>query len=122
MILKINKYYLVVTAILFLFEALIAYYLKTGFVRHTFGDYLIVILIYCFIKIFIEGYSNVIAMSVWGFAFIIEFSQLFGLIEILNPNNNSVLKLLLGSTFQATDLVAYTLGILTVLIIENTRK
>ncbi|EMQ94880.1 hypothetical protein D778_00240 [Xanthomarina gelatinilytica] len=51
-------------------------------------------------------------------AFCIEFLQLCNLLEWLNLQNNTLAKLVLGSTFQVTDLLAYTLGILLVLIVE----
>ena len=58
------KTYIILTSILFLIETLIAIYLKTGFIRHTFGDFLCVILLYCFFKSFIEGHHFKIAISV----------------------------------------------------------
>jgi hypothetical protein len=119
--LQIKKNYIIYATLLFITEALIAYYLKTGFIRHTFGDYLVVILIYCFFKIFIRGYSNTIAIGVLVFAFIIEYAQYFDLIEILNPNNNQIIKLILGNTFQISDLIAYAMGIVTILIINRYR-
>ena len=52
------------------------------------------------------------------FAFLIEFLQLTNFLELLNLQNNHLAKLILGTTFRFTDLVAYTLGIISVLIIE----
>jgi hypothetical protein len=43
------------------------------------------------------------------------------LLSHLNLQNNTIAKLVLGSTFQTSDLIAYTLGIITVLIIEKIR-
>ncbi|MDD7885354.1 DUF2809 domain-containing protein [Flavivirga sp. 57AJ16] len=118
MILKFNKKYLIITLILLAIEILIAIYLKYGFVRHTFGDYLVVILLYYFIKSFIKTTPFIIAIPVLIFSFLIELLQLINILDILNLNNNHLLKLIFGSTFQITDLVAYSLGILSVLIIE----
>ena len=113
-----NKTYLVTTILLFITEVLIAIFLKTGFIRHTFGDFLVVILLDCFFKIFIVGHSIKIALSVLVFAFLIEFLQLIKILHMLNLNNNHLIKIILGSSFQITDLVAYTLGIITVLYVE----
>ena len=44
--LKLNKPYLIITISLLITEVLIATYLKTGFIRHTFGDFLATILVY----------------------------------------------------------------------------
>lgn len=116
--LKLNKTYLIIAILLFTTEVLIAVYLKTGFIRHTFGDFLAVMLLYCFAKSFIEVNSFKLAISVLIIAFVIEFLQLMNILEILNLQNNQLIKIVLGSTFHVSDLVAYTLGIITLLIIE----
>ncbi|WP_298239171.1 DUF2809 domain-containing protein [uncultured Algibacter sp.] len=115
---KINKTYLLATVLLLITEILIATFLKAGFIRHTFGDYLATILIYCFVKIFFEIDSLKLGVSVLIFAFIIEFLQLINLLKILNLQNDPLLKIIVGTTFEISDLVAYTLGIITVLIVE----
>ncbi|WP_299102970.1 DUF2809 domain-containing protein [uncultured Winogradskyella sp.] len=116
---QFNKYYLGLAHFLFLVELAIAFTLKTGFIRHTFGDYLVVILLYAIIR----GCTN---MSVWAsslvvliIAFGIEFLQLTPFLAYFNLQDSYTAKLIFGSTFQFTDLVAYTLGIVTVLIVEK---
>lgn len=116
--LQFNKTYLILSILLFATEIVIAVFLKSGFIRHTFGDYLVVILIYCFFRSFIKGNHFYMAMGVLAFSFAIEFSQLFNILKPLNLQNSHSAKLILGSTFQFSDLVAYTLGIVTVLIVE----
>ncbi len=118
MSLQFNKTYLIITALLFITEVLIATFFKYGFIRYTFGDYLVVILLYCFFKSFIEVNPFKLAISVLAFAFSIEFLQLINILETLNLQDNHLAKLILGSTFHTSDLVAYTLGIITVLIVE----
>ncbi|WP_299112361.1 DUF2809 domain-containing protein [uncultured Winogradskyella sp.] len=117
--LQFNKYYLGLAHFLFLVELAIAFTLKTGFIRHTFGDYLVVILLYAIIR----GCTN---MSVWAsslvvllIAFAIEFLQLTPFLTYFNLQHSYTAKLIFGSTFQFTDLVAYTLGIVTVMLIEK---
>ena len=116
---QLNKYYLIFALLLFTTEVLIAIYLPTGFIRYTFGDYLVVILLFCFIKSFIEVDSFKLAICVLAFTFLIEFLQLLNILTLLNLQHNHLLKLVLGSTFQISDLVAYTFGIISILIIEN---
>ncbi|OBX22908.1 MULTISPECIES: ribosomal maturation YjgA family protein [Bizionia] len=116
--LHFNRIYFLGFVILFIIEGLIAYFLKTGFIRHTFGDFLIVILLYCFAKSFINAKPIPVALAVLLFAFIIEFLQLGNLLEHLNQQDNTFAILILGSTFHVSDLIAYTLGIVTVLIFE----
>lgn len=116
--LKFNKTYALITLLLFLTEVCIAVYLKTGFIRHTVGDFLVVILMYSFFKIFIEDNHFKIAISVLAFAFVIEFLQLTNYLKLFNLQDNYFAKLILGSSFHASDLVAYTLGIITVIALE----
>ena len=116
--LQFNKTYFILAMLLLTTEAFIAIFLKTGFIRHTFGDYLVVILMYCFFKSFIKGNHLNIALSVLAFSFAIEFLQLANILKPLNLQNSYAAKLILGSTFQFTDLVAYTLGIITVIVVH----
>ena len=116
--LKFHKTYALITLLLFLTEVCIAVYLKTGFIRHTIGDFLVVILMYSFFKVFIEDNHFKIAISVLAFAFVIEFLQLTNYLKLFNLQDNYFAKLILGSSFHASDLVAYTLGIITVIALE----
>lgn len=118
MIFKFNKTYFLLFIILFIAEVLIATYLKTGFIRHTFGDFLVVMLIYTFIKSMVPTKPQKTATGVLLLAFFIEFLQLFNLLKWLNLQNHTLAKHVLGSTFQVTDLAAYTLGVVFILIIE----
>ena len=116
--LQLNKYYLIFALLLFITEALIAIYLTTGFIRYTLGDYLCVILLFCFVKSFLEIDSFKLAFGVLVFAFLVEFLQLLDILEVFNLQNNHFMALILGSTFHISDLVAYTLGIITVIFFE----
>lgn len=93
MFLKFNKTYLAIAILLFMTEVLIAVYLKSGFIRYTVGDYLVVILIYCFFKSFIKIDSFKLAILVLAFAFSIEFLQLTNFLKLLNLQNNHLAKL-----------------------------
>lgn len=117
--LTFNKTYFIAFIVLFLIEAAIAYYLKTGFIRHTFGDFLVVILLYCFFKSFIKGQPLATGITTLGIAFIIEFLQLTNFLEILGLKNNIWANLVFGNSFSIQDLVAYTLGIVVTLLFEK---
>lgn len=116
---QFNKNYLALAHCLFLIELAIAFIIKTGFIRYTFGDYLVVILIYAIIR----GCTN---LSVWAsslvvllIAYTIEFLQLTPFLSYFNLQDSFTTKLIFGSTFSVSDLVAYTLGVLTVLVFET---
>ena len=116
--LQFNKNYLIPFILLFIVEVLIAIFLKDGFIRHTFGDYLAVILLYCMFKSFIKTKPFYLAIVVLIIAFGIEFLQLTNFLEIFNLENNNLAKTILGSTFSISDLIAYTLGFISIIIFE----
>lgn len=115
---QFNKLYFVYFVILLIIEVAIAIFIKEGFIRSSFGDFLVVMLIYCFVNSFIKAKSITIAIGVLIFAFIIEFLQLFQILKSLNLQNNKILATVFGNTFQMSDLIFYTLGVITILIIE----
>lgn len=116
--LTFNKTYFFTFLILLATEILIAVYLKSGFIRLTFGDYLVVILMYCFIKSFIKHHWKAIAIGVLLFAYSVEGLQAFNLLKLLNLQGNKLANIILGSTFSITDLVAYTFGFITIIFVE----
>ncbi|TMM58002.1 DUF2809 domain-containing protein [Maribacter algarum] len=116
--LTFNKIYFLFFILLFLTEAAIAYYLKSGFIRHTFGDFLVVILLYCFFKSFVKANSVLIALMTLVMAFTIEFLQLTNFLEMLGLKGNMWANLVFGNSFSIQDLVAYSLGIMAILFIE----
>lgn len=115
---KFNKIYFTIAMGLLLAEIVIAKY-STGFIRHTFGDYLAVILLYAFIKSFSKLSMLKTSMIVLCIAYSVEFIQLTDLQKIYPSEYSKMLKLLLGTSFSIVDLVAYTLGIATVILLEK---
>ncbi|MEZ4797521.1 MAG: DUF2809 domain-containing protein [Flavobacteriaceae bacterium] len=113
-----KKTYFILFIILLLIEICIAYFLNTGFIRHTFGDFLVVILLYCFLKSFLGIKPITMALLVLFVSFIIEFLQLTPFLEWLNLHNNTLAQTVFGNTFHVSDLVAYTLGSISIIIAE----
>ncbi|HEX9827771.1 MAG TPA: DUF2809 domain-containing protein [Flavobacteriaceae bacterium] len=116
--LQFNKKYAILFVAIFMVEILIAKFLIQGFIRSTFGDFLVVILMYCFVKSLVSVKPKYIAIGVLIFTYAIEFLQFFKLLDFLNLQGNKTANVVLGSTFQISDLISYTLGIITVLIVE----
>lgn len=117
--LTFNTAYFGIAILLFSVEVCIALFLKTGFIRHTFGDYLVVIMLYALLRSLTNLSLYASALLVLAIAFAIEFLQLTPVLHYFNLDNNIWAKLILGTTFQWGDLAAYTLGIITVLLIEK---
>jgi len=103
-------------------EVAIAVFISNGFIRSTFGDFLVVMLIYCFVKTIFNGNPLKVAICVLIFAFLIEFLQLIQILKSLNLEQNKIIATVLGNTFQISDLVSYSLGTITIVILENRFK
>lgn len=117
--LQFNKNYLVLAHSLFLIELAIAFIIKTGFIRYTFGDYLVVILLYAIIRGCTSLSVRASAFVVLFIAYGIELLQLTPFLSKFNLQDNFTATLIFGSTFQFGDIIAYTLGVATILIIEH---
>ncbi|WP_299890707.1 DUF2809 domain-containing protein [uncultured Lacinutrix sp.] len=113
-----QPYYFAAFYTLLLIEIAIALLLKSGFIRHTFGDFLVVILLYCLIKSFVNIKSFYASIIVLIIAYTIEFLQLFNILDYLNLRNHKIISIILGTSFSIQDLIAYTLGIVFILFID----
>jgi hypothetical protein len=114
-----NTKYLYCTLTLFLIEACIAVFINDSFIRPFIGDVLVVILIYCFVRTFWNIRPFIVASSVLAFSYTIEFLQYFDFVKKLGLQNNKILAIALGSTFDWKDIIAYTIGIIIVIWLEN---
>lgn len=117
--LTFNKKYFFLAVFLFVIEVLIATFFKSGFIRHYVGDFLVVILIYCFIKIFLNIPVFAAAVGVLLFAYFIELLQYLRFVKWIGLGENRLANVVLGNYFEWADMVAYTLGIIVVLGVEK---
>lgn len=117
--LRFSKKYFFFTAILFAVELLIALFVRDSFVRPYLGDYLVVFLIYCAVRAVLDAPVINVAIGVLLFAYAVEVLQYFQIVNKLGLQNNTIAKTVIGYGFEWIDLVAYTLGILTILILER---
>lgn len=117
-----NRKYFSLALILFSIEIVIAIFFTDKFVRYFLGDLLVVIFLYCFIMSWLRLESKKVALSVLIFSFVIEILQYFKILNALGWENNKIAIIILGNSFDAMDLVAYTAGIAIVLWLENRKK
>ncbi|MBT1705817.1 DUF2809 domain-containing protein [Chryseosolibacter indicus] len=116
---RFHKRYFGLTIVIFIFEVLIALFARDRFVRPYLGDVLVVILIYCFIKSFLDVPVFPLAMFVLVFAFTIEFLQYLNIVEKLGLAHSALARTVIGTSFVWNDLVAYTSGIAILLMVEK---
>jgi hypothetical protein len=114
-----RKKYFIWSVILFLIEVIIAVFIDDRFIRPYLGDFLVVIFLYCLIRAFFRLSVWQTSIDVLLFAYFVEWTQYFRLINILGWQKSLLAKVIIGSSFSWEDILAYTLGILTVLLVEN---
>lgn len=119
---SINKTYLAISILLLVVEIAIALFVNDQFIRPIFGDYLASILLFYMIATFAKFSENKIAFITLLISYIIEVLQYIHILELLHLDKIKILNIVLGNSFSWTDMLAYSLGILTVLLIHNFKK
>lgn len=122
MALTFNKNYLFLAIILFFVEVFIALFIEDTLIRPFIGDVLVVILIYCAVRIFLNVDYFRSALGVLIFASAIEVLQYFDYVRLLGLEQNRVLSVALGRTFEWLDFAAYLTGFLAIIIFELSAK
>ncbi len=117
--LQFNKQYFYLTLLLFVIEIIIAKYVHDDFIRPYIGDMLVVMLIYCFVKIFISSKVIPTAIGVLLFSYIIEVLQYFKIVNILGLQQYKMARIIIGTSFSWADIFMYTIGICLVIFIEK---
>jgi hypothetical protein len=117
-VLGFNPVYFIFTVILLVTEILIAVYVHDRFIRPYFGDVLVVILVYCFLKTFLNIRVIHAAAAALLFSYAIETLQYFDIVTRLSLEDSKYLAVMIGNSFAWEDMVAYTAGIAIVLFFE----
>ena len=120
--LRFHKTYALLSFLLFAVEVSIALFVHDRFIRPYVGDFLVVILLYCFVRSFFKTPVITTGVVVLLFAYAVEVTQYFDLAKRLGVQSNTVLRTLIGSSFEWSDMLAYTLGALAVVLIETRRQ
>lgn len=100
----------IIFLIIFVIEVLIAKFVDDSFIRPYGGDILVVILMYYFVKAFIETKSVYIITGVVLFAYLVEIGQYFRMAEVLGIQDNQIMRIVIGSSFSWIDMLCYTIG------------
>ncbi|MCG2612968.1 DUF2809 domain-containing protein [Terrimonas sp. NA20] len=116
---RLNKIYLTLAIILFFVEVYIALYVNDAIVRPYVGDLLVVILLYCCVRAFLNTPPLKTALGVLVFAYIIEFLQYLKLVKLLGLERSRLANVVIGNSFEWIDMIAYTLGAIVVIVAER---
>jgi hypothetical protein len=114
-----NKKYFGLAILIFIVEVLIALFVRDKFVRPYLGDVLVVILIYCFLKSFLRAPVISVAMFVLVFSFTVEFLQYLNIVQKLGLEKSTIARIVIGTSFAGADLLAYLVGIVFILLVEQ---
>ena len=110
--------FLAVAGVILVTEIYIAVCVKGGFVRHYAGDVLAVILLYALARAIFSVTPSNLPLKIFAFAAALEIAQYFGVVQILGIENK-ILKIMIGGTFDLTDLLCYAVGCVLVGIYEK---
>lgn len=112
------KYFLIASALLLL-EIGIALFAHDKIIRPYAGDFLATIFLYYLAKSFISASNGKIAVAVLLVSYLIEFLQYAHLLTHLGLHHYRLARIIFGSSFEWTDMLAYTLGMLAVILCER---
>ena len=118
------KTYFLGFILLLIIEVGIALFVHDNIIRPFVGDMLVVLLVYCFIMTILLLTTTsikikIVALGILVFAFCVEALQATELLYELGLSENRLATVVLGSTFDWWDLVAYVVGTALIIILEN---
>ncbi|WP_036603480.1 DUF2809 domain-containing protein [Olivibacter sitiensis] len=118
-IFRFQKNYFLLMLLLFVTEIVIALYVHDTIIRPYIGDLLVVILLYCAVRGLVSVSIIKTAIFVLLFAYVVEISQYYHLIDYLGWSGSALARTVMGIGFSWIDMVAYTGGIVIVLFVER---
>ncbi len=119
---QIKFNYLCISILLLITEILIAIFAKDEFIRPILGDYLAALFVFYILATFLKISETKTALLALSICYFIEGLQFMHILEVFDLEKYSILKIIVGTSFSWTDMLAYTLGIITVLLIHNRKK
>lgn len=115
---KLRISYAMAFVLLLVIEVVIALFIHDAFIRPYIGDVLVVIVLYTAVRIFIPSGFKLMPLYIFIFSVFIECLQYFNLLKILGMQNNTLLRILVGSVFDIKDILCYGAGYILILIYE----
>lgn len=105
-----RRTYLFIGVGLFVIEVLIALFVKDALIRPYGGDLLAVVMLYFLGRALVNWSPMWIAIAALGIAYLIELAQYLNMLAWLGLEDNTLARVVLGSSFEWGDMLAYTLG------------
>lgn len=102
--------YGIVFGVLLIIEVLIALFCNDAIIRPYVGDMLVVVVVYCLVRIFIPEKNSLMPIWVFLFAAGVEGLQYLELVKKLGLEQNTFMRTILGSVFDWKDIWCYGAG------------
>lgn len=115
---KLRIKYGIAFIILFGIEVLIALFVHDTFIRPYIGDVLVIIVLYCAVRVVIPDKCAQMPIYLFIFAAGVECLQYLQLVKLLGLENNTFMRILIGSTFDLKDIACYAAGCIILGIFE----
>jgi hypothetical protein len=115
--LRLSLGHIIAAGLLFAVEVLIALAVDDDFVRPYVGDVLVVVLIHSSILAVADLPPAPTAVGVFGFACAVEAAQYAGVGDLVA--DHPILRVVVGTTFQWGDIVAYGAGAVLAVLAER---
>lgn len=115
-----RKGYFLTACGLLLLEIFIALYMHDRFIRPYAGDFLATIFVYCLLRSIVRASAGQLVVVALAFSYLIEGMQYINLLDRLDWHSRAA-RVIFGSHFEWSDMLAYTLGALLVTGIEYAR-
>lgn len=107
---KLRITYFIVFIFLLAAEIIIGAFFNDTFIRPYMGDVLVVMLICAFLRIFLPEKPKLLPVYTTIFAIGIETLQYFDFVSLLGLENNKIISIALGRTFDVKDIICYIAG------------
>lgn len=115
---KLRIRYVVGFILSLLIEILIALFVHDKFIRPYVGDALVVIVLYCAVRVIIPKKCKLLPLYIFIFAAGVECLQYFHLVQLLGLEKNKFMSVLIGSVFDVKNIICYAVGCLIIFIYE----
>jgi len=119
---KLNMKYIFTFFILFIVEIIIALFVHDTIIRPYIGDILVIILMYTFIRGFVKKTIKFLPVYLFVFAAIVEISQYYHIVNILHLQNNKIMSIIIGTSFDIQDILSYLVATVILVIWDKIVK
>ena len=107
---RLRAVYLTAFIVLLCVEILIGAFVRDNFIRPYVGDVLVVILIYCLIRFVKPTGVKLLPLYVFVFALFVELLQLVKIVDLLGIPRDSIVAIMVGTSFSFIDIICYAVG------------